>query len=381
MTLKQDKQKPREKPRCDVTLSSSTNSDKSPRDEQVGPSNDGQLTDYERQRLEKIQRNLALMQQMGVSTAKIAARTAIGARTSDGSSTAASTAPTLEAKLQQQAAKRAVQAARRAERLMLPIRKSRRLEGKKVEVQPIESIDQFEITQMRSSSRRLARGNSSSSTVPVLEAVDGESRAFLEAFVMADLENETVDRYAAFAEDVRDKGNEVDDDYEIEYSLANEDVIKAVQARIYSVAFLPRADRVVVACGDKMGHVALWTPLTTTKGKQESAVLPLAVYRPHATSVSQLVFPDSSKLISSSFDGTVREFDLRAAKSSVIYDIDEEAGISSLATASMAHCYYVSCDDGTVRLIDRRVQSVQSSCYQLHEKKVNTVHQHPSFGL
>uniref|UniRef100_M4B5T5 WD repeat-containing protein 76 n=1 Tax=Hyaloperonospora arabidopsidis (strain Emoy2) TaxID=559515 RepID=M4B5T5_HYAAE len=346
-----------------------------------------QLTAYERQRLEKIQRNLAFMQQMGVSTAKIAARTAIDAKASAGaagynSSMSSAATSSFEAKRQQRAAIRAMQAVRKAERLSQPIRKSRRLEGKKVEVQPIESIDQFELHQMRSSSRRLSRGSSSNSNFAVvMDAVDGESRAFLDQFVTVKSEDEALEKDAVFTEDDSDEDDAVDNEYRVEYTLADEDVVKAVQARIYSMAFLPRADRVVVACGDKMGHVALWTPLAAAKMKHESAVSPLAVYRPHENPVSQLIFSDSSKLVSSSFDGTVREFDLRAAKSLVIYDTSEDAGISSLATASMAQCYYASCDDGTVRLIDRRAQNVQSSRYQLHEKKINTVHKHPSLDF
>jgi hypothetical protein len=85
--------------------------------------------------------------------------------------------------------------------------------------------------------------------------------------------------------------------------------------------------------------------------------------------------------VSSSFDGTVLEFDLRAAETSVVYDTTDGAGISSLVAAGAAHCYYASCDDGTVRLIDRRAKKVQCSSYQLHEKKINTVSQHPGLDL
>ncbi|KAG3158672.1 hypothetical protein PC128_g21445 [Phytophthora cactorum] len=307
------------------------------------------LTEYERKRRENIQRNLTFMQQMGVSTAKIQARTLVGHD------------PAKEIKEQQLAVKRALQAAKRAERLTQPVRKSRRLEGKKVEVEPIESIDQFEMEKMRAP--RLPRGSS----LHVMDAVDGESKAFLGG-ITADLEEE----------EELEEDTILEDDDGVNYSLADEDITKAVQERIYSVAFLPRADRVVVACGDKMGHVALWTPPSM---KQESSVSPLAVYRPHYTPVSQLIFPDSSKLVSSSFDGTVREFDLRAAESSVVYDTGDDAGISSLVAAATAQCYYASCDDGTCRLIDRRARKVQSSSYQLHEKKINTVSQHPSLDF
>ncbi|KAG7390870.1 WD repeat-containing protein 76 [Phytophthora pseudosyringae] len=322
-------------------------------DEEEQEEQDAGLTEYERKRRENIQRNLAFMQQMGVSTAKTQARTAVGPD------------PATEAKLQQQALNRALQAARRAERSTQPVRKSRRLEGKKVEVEPIEAIDQYEMEKLRGP--RPPRGSS----LHVMDAVDGESKAFLGG-ITADLEEQ---------EEELEEDAILDDDDGVEYTLADEDITKAVQERIYSVAFLPRADRVVVACGDKMGHVALWTPPSEGRMKLDSSASPLAVYRPHYTPVSQLIFPDSSKLVSSSFDGTVREFDLRAAESSVVYDTSDSAGISSLVAAGTAQCYYASCDDGTVRRIDRRTRKVQSSIYQLHEKKINTVHQHPSLDF
>ncbi|CAI5746812.1 unnamed protein product [Peronospora destructor] len=313
--------------------------------------NGARLTEYERKRRENIERNLAFMQQMGVSTAKIAARTAVDED------------PGYQATKEQKAVNRAIQAAKRVERSKQPVRKSRRLEGKKVEVQPIESIDQFEIEQMRGP--RLPRG----SNLHVMDTVDGESKSFLDG-ITTDLGDEELE------EDII-----LDEDDGVEYSLASDDIIKAAQERIYSVAFLPRTDRIVVACGDKMGHVALWTPPSGAGMKHENSVSPLAVYRPHYTPVTQLIFRDSSKLVSSSFDGTVREFDLRAAESLVVYDTTDDAGISSLVAAGTAQCYYASCDDGTLRLIDRRAQKTQGSSYQLHEKKINTVHQHPSLDF
>ncbi|CAH0482752.1 unnamed protein product [Peronospora belbahrii] len=322
------------------------------------------LTDYERKRRENIQRNLAFMQQMGVSTAKIAARTAID-------NVFPPAIDRVKKQEPQRSVDRAIQAARKADRRRAqPVRKSRRLEGKNVEMQPIELIDQFEMEQtrgrlFRSKDRHVSRRES---YLHVMDAMDRESKCFLGG-ITADVLDE---------EDVLDNDMNLEDEDRVDYVLANDDIIKAVQERIYSVAFLPRTDRLVVACGDKMGHVALWTPLKGTEVKQENAVAPLVVYRPHYSPVSQLIFPDSSKLVSSSFDGTVREFDLRAAESSVVYDTSDDAGISSLVVAGMAQCYYASCDDGTVRLIDRRAQTVQGSSYQLHEKKINTVHQHPS---
>lgn len=335
-SIAQIKVEPPSKQQEDATLPSSNTEAK---EEDAG------LTEYERKRRENIQRNLAFMQQMGVSTAKIQARTAVGLDAG------------MTTKQHEVARKRAHQAAKKAERLTQPIRKSRRLEGKQVEVEPIDTIDQFDMEKPRGGS------TPRSSNLRVLDAVDGESKAFLGTIV----DDEASDG---------DEDVPVDQDDGVEYTLADHDIVKAVQERIYAVAFLPRRDRIVVACGDKVGHLALWTP-----GKEAQAVsspaASLAVYRPHSTPLTQLIFSNKSTLLSSSFDGSVREFDLRAAASSLVYETRDKAGISSLVEAGTLQCYYASCDDGSVRLIDRRASTMQSARYQLHEKKVNTVHQHP----
>ncbi|RLN68377.1 hypothetical protein BBJ28_00002244 [Nothophytophthora sp. Chile5] len=319
-----------------------------------------ELTEYERKRRENIQRNLAFMQAMGVSTAKIAARTAVGH------------SPEALAKKETQAKKRASRAANQAERRIQPTRKSRRLEGKMVDVEPVDDPDdKFELR-----AQRIATRKSRDSRFSVLDAAGGESKAFLQD-ITADSESEQEKEEEEEEEPLADHDG-------IRYSLAAKDVVKAVQERIYSVAFLPRADRVVVACGDKIGHVALWSPShgrLKAKTKLENAVKAIAHYRPHQSPVCQLIFPDATKLMSASYDGTVREFDLRAAESSEVFDTEDDAGIMSMVAAATPQCYYVGCDDGSVRLIDGRTDTTQSSSYMLHEKKINTVDQHPSLDF
>lgn len=159
-----------------------------------------------------------------------------------------------------------------------------------------------------------------------------------------------------------------------DYALVHSDIVKATHERIYSVAFHPRKDKVVVASGDKQGNLALWSAdEEESEGKTSSVVM----YRPHKAPVTQLCFNpgDASKLVSSSFDGSVREFDLKAAAFTELYGGDY--GVTSMALDNTHHTYLLSCEDGSVVTLDQRAPKTKHSSYELHEKKINTVHHSP----
>lgn len=162
----------------------------------------------------------------------------------------------------------------------------------------------------------------------------------------------------------------------INYALRPDDIVKATDERIYSVAFHPRADRVVVATGDKRGHVALWN--ADAPADADDVV---AMYRPHTSPVTQLHFApdDATTLLSASFDGSVRSFDLRAGVFTEVFASRDSAGLTSMAlTPDAARVVLVSCDDGRVYSVDTRERAAKQPSYQLHESKINTVHAHPT---
>lgn len=300
-----------------------------------------EMTEYERKHRALILRNQAFMQQVGLSTAKLAARTTIGNEAEK------------EAKRQALAARRAMKAAQLVKQ---PVRKSRRLGSEKVAVVSHSTDLGHPLDILFVKGMRQPYG----SKVYVMDATDEEGEAFCKELAGG------LDKFE------NDMALDIDDD--IDYSLADNDVVKALPYRIITMAFLPRTDRVAVACGDKEGHVALWSPNDTNS-------LSAALYRPHGYRVSQLIFPDSSNLISSSIDGTVREFNLVSAKSSLVCDVNDGTGITSLIGSGNPQFYYASCEDGTLRLVDRRARKVHDVRFALHKKKINSVDQHPSLDL
>ncbi|CAH0487995.1 unnamed protein product [Peronospora farinosa] len=301
---------------------------------------DQEMTMYERKRCAHILRNQAFLQQVGMTAATIAAREAAEAQ--------------REIKKRKLFARRAMKA---AELQQQPIRKSRRLGSEKVifsshSVELGHPLDILLVKRMRQ-----PYGNK----LYVMDASDEEGATFCNELVG---DRDKLETHVA-----------LNSDDEIDYSLANHDVVKTLPYHITAMAFLPRADRVVVACGDEEGHIALWSPAIDTN--ISSSVLS----RPHGYPVSQLIFPDTSTLISSSIDGTVREFDLGAAKSSSLCDISDETGITSLIGSGSPQFYYASCEDGTLRLVDRRARKAHGTTFALHKKRINSVDQHPSLDF
>lgn len=161
----------------------------------------------------------------------------------------------------------------------------------------------------------------------------------------------------------------------VDYQLSSEDIVKATEERIYSVAFHPRTDKLVVATGDKRGNLSLWSA-----DEPSDAEDVVGMYRPHTSPITQLHFApnDSTKLLSASFDGSIREFDLKAATFSELFATDDDVGVTSMTIDTERNAFLISCEDGHIWSVDRRESSSRNrSSYLLHEKKINTVHQHP----
>lgn len=158
-----------------------------------------------------------------------------------------------------------------------------------------------------------------------------------------------------------------------EYEMGPNDFVKAGH-QIYSMAFHPRQDKVLVVCGDKKGVLGLWSADDEPEDQKRSVV----TYKPHGEPISQLCFNpnDDSKLVSSSFDGSVKELDLQAGKPfTKLYKGDSD--ILSVVVNNAHHTYLLGCEDGHVVMLDQREPSTKQASYQLHEKRVNTVHHHP----
>ena len=111
-------------------------------------------------------------------------------------------------------------------------------------------------------------------------------------------------------------------------------VAKVVPDRIYSVVCHPSSQHLMVCAGDKGGYLGIWNvdqynterSESTKKGKI-STTDGVHLFKPHSRPISTLAWnPSGSKLLSCSYDGTVRSFDVEKQVFNEVfatYDDDE----------------------------------------------------------
>jgi len=161
--------------------------------------------------------------------------------------------------------------------------------------------------------------------------------------------------------------------------LPPENVAKVVPNRIFSLAVHPTTEKVLVAAGGKWGNVGLWDVNGTdliNNGvqlfKYHSRPVNCMTFNPHAP----------SELWSSSYDGTVRCFDLERQMTRVLYGDpeDEDAYVTYHSQLDASTFLITMGTTGRVGVMDTRVPdtSKPSKVMQVFERtSPKTVSAHP----
>ncbi|NXC92008.1 WDR76 protein, partial [Cercotrichas coryphoeus] len=154
--------------------------------------------------------------------------------------------------------------------------------------------------------------------------------------------------------------------------LSEENIRKVVKARVCSMAIHPSQSTILVAAGDKLGHVGLWNVVS---GWSEEGA---HTFIPHSFQVSCMHFSpcNPAHLLSLSSD-TLRCADVtravfdeicRSEKNFSCFDFLEE----NACTAIVSHW------DGAVAVVDRRTPGVSSELSaDIGFSRTRTVHVHP----
>ena len=139
--------------------------------------------------------------------------------------------------------------------------------------------------------------------------------------------------------------------------ISTDQVAKVTPGRIFSMAIHPSVDNVVVGVGDINGHVGLWNVAAKNDGVE--------ILRPHVAPVNSLSFDtfNSNKLISTSYDGTVRSFDLQHQAFSLVYGIPElKEAYTGFHCQVDEHQFLVAFNESkSVGLVDIRKSNVSTS--------------------
>jgi hypothetical protein len=165
-------------------------------------------------------------------------------------------------------------------------------------------------------------------------------------------------------------------------SLKEEDIFKLTQYKVTAMCMHPSISKLLVAVGDNNGFVGLWN---VDKASDENKSMLL--YRLHNAKITSFHCSEdnSSRLYSTSYDGSIRFLDLNSEAFVLAFD-SLEARSDRNHSVFTSDCYFLdsqSCiigkSDGNVGLVDLRISS---SSYQwdhsLQETKINSIQQHPT---
>ena len=181
-------------------------------------------------------------------------------------------------------------ASEKKEKVILPPRKSARLAGGLV-----PEIDRFVPIVEEPEEAEIAN-------LDVLEIADCFNNADNEDFVV-----KTKQLMTDLCKESKVKKKDISfNDYDTsinKLSITEELVAKVVPDRIFSVKLNP-GSKLVAAVGGKAGHVGLWDVLSRDSSYNDG----VHVYQPHQRPVNTLTWDisDSSRLVSTSYDGTSR---------------------------------------------------------------------------
>lgn len=166
-------------------------------------------------------------------------------------------------------------------------------------------------------------------------------------------------------------------------------VAKVVPERIYSVAFHPTIHKTIAVAGDKLGHIGFWDIDANSSEVDRHGV---HLFKPHTRPISNLEFcKNGDKLLSGSYDGTVRLFDIQKETFSEVFasydDSDEHKGklgygIDGGSRFWSQYCcldhrnengIFVCTSFGDVIHVDLRRKGNITFNENLSEKKINTL--------
>eukprot|EP00128_Syssomonas_multiformis_P011425 Colp12_sorted_trinity150504_noHs@21034 len=154
--------------------------------------------------------------------------------------------------------------------------------------------------------------------------------------------------------------------------LTEASVVKVVPERIFTVAYHPCTTKSFLGIGDKEGRLALWD---VEKG--ENGVHSFDIFNRPVSCVTFSEY-DEAKVIASSYDGSVRRLDLSHHTFEDLYTDELEYLCTGVAMAHHSRTCYISNEAGQLAMADIRSGPQAQGLYDLHERKIATLHFNPT---
>jgi len=321
------------------------------------------ISEYEKQRLQNIERNAAYLSSLGMDVVKSEISTSVA-----------------ESKRRKTVA-RGIKASKRTKE-QLPRRKSARLTGQKPEMAPVYNLDALFSGSNQSQvtvEERVRRFDSDPIPLENLNASPESDAKMIEILKDTVVKQEPKKKKAKVGRTF----TQIKEYTEMVNSLKldQEDIAKVVKDRATALAFHPSDSKLIVGAADKFGKVGVWLVdhrTEETEGWNDGVFL----YKPHCANVGKLQFHprDYAKMYTTSYDGTIRCLDLEKEVFEEVYAVnDEDADLhySYIPETTDSSVMYIGDTGGVVKALDMRTNQVAWS-YTLHERKINTVQTNPS---
>ncbi|XP_048040263.1 WD repeat-containing protein 76 isoform X1 [Megalobrama amblycephala] len=148
-------------------------------------------------------------------------------------------------------------------------------------------------------------------------------------------------------------------------------VVKVVKERICSAAFHPSASSLLMAAGDKSGHLGLWKP--DAKWGDDGVLC----FEPHSRIITSMAFSSHPcNLITVSYDGSARSMDLEKA---VFEEVYRSTSVLRSFDFLSNDCSTLLFGDGNgdVVVVDRRTPGEYESLHAMAANPLRSVHVHP----
>ncbi|KAI7857855.1 WD40-repeat-containing domain protein [Circinella umbellata] len=142
-------------------------------------------------------------------------------------------------------------------------------------------------------------------------------------------------------------------------------------------------DRINASCAaDVSGSLGFWDVNNMKKEEDDEDEEPVVyTYRPHTRGITNMLFDptNSDRLYTSSYDGTLRYFDMKNASFGLVDFGGERVPFTNFDMSQDGHNVWYSTSEGQVGFRDIRVKDGPSELelHQLRDKKVGCVHLNP----
>ncbi|KAI2662673.1 WD repeat-containing protein 76 [Labeo rohita] len=155
-------------------------------------------------------------------------------------------------------------------------------------------------------------------------------------------------------------------------SIDDSCVVKVVKDRVCSAAFHPSSSNLLMAAGDKSGHLGLWKP--DAKWGDDGVIY----FEPHSRPITSMAFTSHPcNLITISYDGSARSMDVEKAVFDEVYR--SHFGLKSFDFLSADYSTLLLGEwNGDVAVVDRRTpETSYESLYTMAANPLRSVHIHP----